>query len=252
MMNLTHPATTAPARTPLLVEVYSDAICPWCFVGKRRLEKAISALGQRADVEVVWRPFELNPDMPPEGADRKAYRTAKFGSWDRSQALDAQVAEVGTTEGIAFNHDRMVRTPNTLAAHRLILLAGVNGRQDQVVEALFQAYFVEGRDIGDHATLTEVAVSAGIDPEAAATLFASPDSAEVRAEERRGLDRGVSGVPLFVIDGTVAVSGAQPSSTLLQAMEHVISMRSKIHPDVAATEGDAAASSCSIDGAGAC
>src|ERR1035438_1994400 len=133
----------------LIVDVISDVICPWCFIGKRRLEKAIAALEGAHEVRVRWLPFQLNPQMPKEGVLRKEYRTRKFGSWERSLELDAQMIAVGETEGIHFACDRIERTPNTLDAHRLICLADQQGCQDAVVEALFRVYFTEGRDISN-------------------------------------------------------------------------------------------------------
>ena len=145
------------------IEVVSDVICPWCWVGKRRLEKAITLLGTDAKVTVTWRPFQLNPSMPKAGIDRNEYRRAKFGSLERSKELDARLTAVGMTEGIEFHLDRIKRTPNTLDAHRLIWLAQKHGKQDAVVEALFKAYFVDGVDVGDPKNLVGIAVSAGIE-----------------------------------------------------------------------------------------
>src|SRR5882672_5168329 len=136
----------------LTVDVISDVICPWCYIGKRRLEKAVAAFG-RKQVRVRWHPFQLNPRMPKRGMNRQEYRTAKFGSRERSLALDAQVAEAGRGERISFAFDRIERTPNTLDAHRLIGLADKEDVQDAVVEAVFRAYFVEGRDISQTAIL---------------------------------------------------------------------------------------------------
>lgn len=199
------------------VDVISDVICPWCYVGKRRLEKAI-ALSGRQDVRVRWRPFQLNPRMPTGGVDRKEYRTAKFGSWERSLALDAQVAEAGRAEGIPFAHHKMLRTPNTLDAHRLIRLADADGVQDAVVEAVFRAYFTEGRDIGDRAVLLDVAAAAGLDRGRAETLLAGEADVEaVLREEAEAQRRGVTGVPCFVINGTVALSGAREPDAFLAA-----------------------------------
>src|ERR1051325_2767537 len=127
----------------LTIDVYSDVICPWCFVGKRRMGKGLA--GRAATVR--WHPFELNPGMPAEGVERRAYRIKKFGSWERSLELDVQVAEAGRGEGIAFNFDRMARTPNTFDAHRIIWLAGERGVQNAVVDALFRAYFTDGRNL---------------------------------------------------------------------------------------------------------
>src|SRR6266480_4051312 len=147
----------------LHIEVISDVICPWCYIGKRRLEKAIAALDGKHEVRVRWLPFQLNPTMPREGVGRKEYRTKKFGSWERSLELDAQMVAVGETEGIHFAFDRTERTPNTLDAHRLIWLADKQCVQDAVVEALFLAYFTDGRDISNRKTLIDVVAEAGLD-----------------------------------------------------------------------------------------
>jgi predicted DsbA family dithiol-disulfide isomerase len=146
----------------LHVDVISDVICPWCYIGKRRLEKAVAALDEKHEVRVRWLPFQLNPTMPKEGISRRDYRTKKFGSWERSQELDARVAAAGKAEGIHFAFDRIERTPNTLDAHRLIWLADKEGVQDAVVEALFRAYFTDGRDIGNWQALLDVVADVGL------------------------------------------------------------------------------------------
>ena len=200
----------------LTIDVISDVICPWCFIGKRRLEKALA--GRPATVR--WHPFQLNPDMPREGIDRKEYRIRKFGSWERSLELDAQVAAAGRGEGIAFDFDRMARTPNTLDAHRIIWLAGERGVQDAVVEALFLAYFTDGRDLSDRATLAEVAAGAGLDRDEVVELLEGDKGLDVvRAGEEQARRIGVSGVPFFVVNGKVALSGAQPPEMFRQAFE---------------------------------
>ena len=158
--------------------------------------------------------------MPREGIERKSYRIRKFGSWERSQELDAQVAAAGRGEGIAFNFDRMARTPNTLDAHRVIWLAGERGVQDAVVEALFLAYFTDGRDLSDRATLAEIAAGAGLDRAEVDELLAGDKGLDVvRAGEEQARRLGVSGVPFFVVNGRVALSGAQPPELFLQAFE---------------------------------
>jgi predicted DsbA family dithiol-disulfide isomerase len=205
------------AKATLAIEVISDAICPWCWVAKRRLARAIVALAPDVTVSVTWRPFELNPDMPSAGADRRAYRSAKFGSWQRSQALDAQVAAAGRLDGLVFNHDKMLRTPNTIDAHRLILLAGRQGKQDDVVEGLFAAYFNAGRDVGDAAVLAEIGTAAGLDRTGILAMLASDEGqAEVRAELRRAVNLHVSGVPTVLADGVPIFSGAI-SAELMEA-----------------------------------
>ncbi len=199
-------AGTAGPR--LRLEIVSDVICPWCFIGKRRLEKALAAVPD-LDVEVVWRPFELNPDMPEEGVERSVYRTAKFGSPERARMLDARVAGAGADEGIDFRFDAIPRTPNTVKAHRLIWLAGEQGVQDAVVERLFRAYFLEGQDIGDDGVLAAVGAEAGLDPAAIADLLASDQGVdEVRREAAAALRLGIRAVPTFVLDGRPAFEGA--------------------------------------------
>jgi predicted DsbA family dithiol-disulfide isomerase len=206
----------------LTVDVTSDVICPWCYIGKRRLEKAVTALADPAGVRVRWHPFQLNPSMPREGMNRKEYRTAKFGSWDRSLALDAQVTEVGRAEGLSFAFDRAERTPNTLDSHRLILLAEEENVQDAVVEALFGAYFTEGRDIGHTPTLLDVVAGAGLDRSRAGALLSGDDGIEaIRESEREAQASGTQGVPLFLINKQIALSGAQVPSVFLAAFDRV-------------------------------
>jgi predicted DsbA family dithiol-disulfide isomerase len=197
------------AKATLAIEVISDAICPWCWVAKRRLDRVIAALSPHVAASVTWRPFELNPEMPKAGIDRRAYRSAKFGSWQRSQALDAQVAAAGRPDGLVFNHDRMERTPNTIDAHRLIRLAGQERKQAEIVEGLFAAYFNEGRDIGDPAVLASIGASAGLDHTRIVAMLASDEGLEeVRSELQRAQDLGVSGVPTVLVDGVPLFSGA--------------------------------------------
>jgi predicted DsbA family dithiol-disulfide isomerase len=207
-----------PQSAPKL-SVVSDAICPWCYVGKRRLEQALSLLNGARQFHVTWLPFELNPDMPKGGIERREYRIRKFGSWERSLAMDAQLTEVGKSVGIAFRYDLMKRTPNTFDAHRLIWLAGNEGVQDAVVEALFRGYFSEGCDIGDHGVLADLGAEAGLDrPRSAAFLASSEGTAEVSAEEDIAKRAGLSGVPTFVLDGRVLFSGAQPPELIARAL----------------------------------
>src|SRR5260370_27884638 len=148
----------------LVVDMVSDLICPWCFVAKRRVEKAAAILGKK--VEMHWLPFELNADMPVDGLDRRVYRSAKFGSWEHSQRLDAQVAAAGAEVGITFHHDRMKRTPNTLRGHVLLAAALKQGLevQGKVAERLSQAYFVNGEDVGDPTVLLTIPRELGVAP----------------------------------------------------------------------------------------
>jgi predicted DsbA family dithiol-disulfide isomerase len=207
----------------LTVDVISDVICPWCFVGKRRLEQAIRALRGGHEVRVRWHPFQLNPHMPKEGMSRRDYRTAKFGSWEQSRALDAQMKEVGAAEGIPFALDQIERTPNTLDAHRLIWLAGEQGVQDDVVEALFRAYFCAARNIGARETLLDVGAEAGLARDRTQGVLDSGAGLDaIRAAEEHGHQLGVQGVPFFVIDGELTLSGAQKPELFLTAFERQI------------------------------
>jgi predicted DsbA family dithiol-disulfide isomerase len=204
------------------VDVFSDVVCPWCFVGKRRLEKAMAVLARDHEFEAAWHPFELNPAMPEGGVPRREYLARKFGGPDRAQVLDRRLKQVGAGEGIAFLSDRIATVPNTRNAHRLIWWAGQQGRQDPVVEKLFQAYFTEARDIGRPETLVEVARESGLDP-ARAKVFLAGDGGrrEVQAEEEAIVRAGIQGVPLFVINGQIVVEGAEPAETFLQAVERL-------------------------------
>jgi predicted DsbA family dithiol-disulfide isomerase len=205
----------------LTVDVTSDVICPWCFIGKRRLEKAVAAHG--GPVRVRWLPFQLNPQMPKEGVSRREYRIHKFGSWERSLQLDAQVATAGEAEGIHFAFHRMERTPNTLDAHRLIWLAEQESVQDAVVEALFRAYFTEGRDISVRQTLLDVVAQAGLDRGKADAVLESGGGQEaIREADELARRVRVEGVPFFVLNGKVTLSGAQPPDALLEAFRQAL------------------------------
>jgi len=196
------------------IDVISDVICPWCWIGKRQLERALTLV--ETPFAVHWRPYQLNPDMPAEGVERAAYRAAKFGSEERGRELDANVADAGRAVGLEFRHDLMLRTPNTIAAHRLMRWAGE--RQDDLAEALFRAYFQEGQDVGDHATLAAIAAGAGLDG-AAAFLASEEHLAEVQAEDATFRRIGISGVPSFAVDGQVMFSGAYPAEHMAQIFE---------------------------------
>jgi predicted DsbA family dithiol-disulfide isomerase len=198
---------------PLLIEIASDVICPWCYIGKRRLEKALASLQGEVEARIEWLPFQLNPGMPEGGMARADYRRQKFGSLDKGRALDARVAQEGAGEGIAFAFERMQRTPNTVAAHRLIDLAQRQGKGDAVVAALFRAYFEEAQDIGDEAVLNSIAQQAGV--------TGRPDEKvleEVQEKEERVRDLGISGVPTFIFNKTSGLSGAYPPEMLAQAI----------------------------------
>ena len=214
-------ATPATAGRLMIV---SDAICPWCWIGKTHLDGALAILAAEGlTFELGWLPYQLNPDMAEGGVDRRAYRTQKFGSWERSQELDAQVAEAGRAAGIAFRHDLMARTPNTVEAHRLIRLAGPAGVQHAVVERLFRAYFAEGKDIGDRAVLAAEGAAAGMPPEAIEAFAAGEAGrAEVIAESRALAQAGITGVPSFVLDRHLLFSGAMPAERMADAFRRAV------------------------------
>ncbi|MEQ8853619.1 DsbA family oxidoreductase [Gimesia sp.] len=202
------------------VDVISDVICPWCYIGKRRLEKAIAATDTQ--VSVRWHPFQLNPQMPKEGISRKEYRTRKFGSWERSLELDAKMVAVGESEGIHFAFDKISRTPNTVDAHRLIWFADQYGCQDAVVEALFRAYFTEGQDIGARETLVNVGVEAGLDRQAVESMLDCNEGLDLIAKSREMSQQfGVDGVPFFIINQKLTLAGAQDSEMFVEAFMQV-------------------------------
>ena len=202
----------------LTIDVISDVICPWCYIGKRRLEKALAALDRQHEVRVHWLPFQLNPQMPKEGISRREYRTKTFGSWERSQELDAKIVAVGEAEGIHFAFDRIERTPNTLDAHRLIWLAEKQGVQDAVVESLFRAYFIEGKDISNRQILLNVVAEAGLDRHQAIATMEREEGLEVIKEANEQARRiGVEGVPFFIVNAMVTLAGAQPPDAFQDA-----------------------------------
>ncbi|MEM8529685.1 MAG: DsbA family oxidoreductase [Chloroflexota bacterium] len=212
----TQAAPDETASRTIEVRIISDTICPWCFVAKRRFEQAVSQLSPDVRLSVHWQPFELNPNMPPEGMDRVDYRSRKFGSWEYSLKLDDQVSTVGAEEGITFRHDLITRTPNTFNAHRLIWLAEQEGVQDATVEALFRAYFMTGQDIGEQRVLIEIGTTAGISRARVEALLQSDEGTVAVSEaEAFAYKLGVSGVPTFVIDGKPAFSGALPADLML-------------------------------------
>lgn len=204
----------------LTIDVVSDVICPWCYIGKRRLEKAIAVADGRYHVKVHWHPFQLNPAMPKEGISRREYRTRKFGSWERSLELDSKVVAVGESEGIHFAFDKAERTPNTVDAHRVIWLAEQHRCQDAVVESLFRAYFTQGKDIGNRQTLVDVVAAAGLNRKAAEAMLNSNDAMEAISSGREVSQRHqVDGVPFFIINNTIQLSGAQAPETFLDAFK---------------------------------
>jgi predicted DsbA family dithiol-disulfide isomerase len=201
------------------IDVISDAICPWCYIGKRHLERALALLDKQGlHFTVAWHPFQLNPDMPREGVERAQYRLAKFGSAERSRQLDERITETACTVGLEFHLDKLTRTPNTLDAHRLVRLAGQHGVQDGVVEALFEGYFCDGADIGNAEVLTRLGVEGGLERDDITTMLARDTGLkEVAAADRMARNAGIQGVPSFALQGHVLFSGAVPADEMAQA-----------------------------------
>jgi predicted DsbA family dithiol-disulfide isomerase len=210
----------------LTIDVVSDVVCPWCYIGKRRLAAALSRVeGQHRDVEflVSWHPFQLNPDLPAAGVDRKSYLEAKFGGAHKAAEIYERVRTTGNTVGIAFDFDAILRQPNTLDAHRLITWAQRQGAADTLVEKLFRAYFLDGRFIGDHAVLAAIAAEAGFDADAARSMLESDEGVSTVADmDRRVRELGVSGVPFFIFGSRLAVSGAQEADALVDVIEEAL------------------------------
>ncbi|MDP1946417.1 MAG: DsbA family oxidoreductase [Nitrospirota bacterium] len=201
------------------IDIYSDVVCPWCYVGKRRLERALSESNGLAKPAITWRPFQLNPTMPKEGLERTAYLEAKFGSLDAFRQMEEHVLAAGAEEHIAFAFDKIARTPNTFLAHRLIWYAGQEGCQNAMVDSLFKGYFEEGEDIGSLSVLAQLAERAGLKAEQ--FLRGHEGTAEVKAEESEGHRLGIRSVPYFLLNGTYALSGAQPPDRFVSAFKKV-------------------------------
>jgi predicted DsbA family dithiol-disulfide isomerase len=200
----------------IYVDIVSDTICPWCYIGKRRFERALDLSG-RNDIAISWRPFQLNPDMPPEGMTRDDYVRAKFGGGDRPRQIYQAIAESGREAGIEFQFSKIRRTPNTVLSHRLVYWSAKQERQDEVVAELFRAYFEDGLDVGDLDTLVECANRAGLDRELARGFLLSDDGRqEVVASDVYARRLGINGVPCFIVNRKYAVSGAQPPSAFVE------------------------------------
>lgn len=212
----------SPTRPFLTVDLWADMACPWCWIGERRLRQALE---QRPalKVEVRWRPFLLQPDLPPEGMPWDAFAAAKFGNRERVEAITAQVTEAGAREGIAFAFHRMTRAPHTLDAHRLVLAAQGQGLREAMVEALFQAHFQEGRNLNDPDVLQALSEGVGLDAAVLDSILATDEGAdEVWCSADLARRMGIRGVPLFIFGERYGVSGAQPPAVLLEAIDAVL------------------------------
>jgi predicted DsbA family dithiol-disulfide isomerase len=193
----------------MLIEVFADFACPWCFIGRRRLARACS-LRPDLPVKIVWQPFQLNPELPVDGVDRQLYLRAKFAEPERMRSMQAALEESGRKEGIGFAFDRIRRVPNTLSAHRLMRFAARAQKEDQLAEGLFSAYFEQGENIGDREVLVACADAAGLDPAAARDFLASDAERDaVASADELSRQGGISGVPYFIFDRRYALAGAQ-------------------------------------------
>jgi predicted DsbA family dithiol-disulfide isomerase len=219
------------------IDIASDVVCPWCYIGKRRLEKAVEQMRDQFDFSIHYHPFELNPQMPAEGKDQVSYLSNKFGGRERYDQLTQQVTDVAATEGIEFNYSKQKISPNTRNAHRVVWLAEEHGVQQPVVEALFKAYFTDGVDLSSDKNLITIATQAGLPKEAVETLFSSDKNlAEVITAEAELQKLGISGVPFYIINNKYGISGAQSPKTFAEAFMQVAN-------EVQVTGGE----SCSVD-----
>lgn len=216
-------------RQALRIDVVSDVVCPWCFLGQKRLDAAIAA-SPDIDVSITWRPFQLDATIPAEGLDRKAYMRAKFGDEARLREAHARLDALGAAVGIHYDFDAIKISPNTLDAHRVIRWAGAEGleTQNRLVRDLFKAYFEEGRNIGEHAVLVEAAKEAGMDRAVVESLLASDADREAVAEEAATASRmGITGVPCFLFESKYAVMGAQEVAALSDAIKQIAAAKAR-------------------------
>jgi len=216
-------------KPTLNIDVVSDVVCPWCLLGMRNLQLALAEL-EDIDVTVRWRPYQLDPTIPPEGLDRKGYMLKKFGNLERIEASHDRLREMGEKVGISYDFEAIKVAPNTLDAHRVIRWAQAegNGVQTRLVERLFRLYFEKGRNIGDHAVLVEAARDAGMDASLVETLLPTPsDRNEVEAEVETAQHMGITGVPCFLLEGRYALMGAQPPEALADAIAKVSEAKEK-------------------------
>jgi len=207
----------------ITVDIVSDTVCPWCYVGKRRFEQALAQRPEDLDIYVGWRPFQLNPDISAEGKDRRTHLAAKFGGDDQAKQIYQAIRDAGDSVDLDFNFEAAERQPNTVNSHRLIDRAGQLGMQDAVVERLFQAYFMDGKDIGDTKTLVDIAAEVGMDADETLEYLESDEDVErIQKEDLMARQMGIQGVPCFIINRKYAISGAQEPDVFLKAFEQVM------------------------------
>lgn len=203
------------------IQIISDPICPWCYIGKTRFERALAARPEHG-LDISWKPFQLNPNMPPEGMDRREYLERKFGGKEAAVQVYGDIQKAAEGDGLDVALDKITRTPNTINAHRLIHWAGVEGVQNEAVAALFVANFKEGKDISDPALLAGIAESVGMDRAMTERLLATDaEISETRAEDEKAREMGVQGVPTFLIDGQYVVTGARETDFWVNLIDEI-------------------------------
>ena len=208
------------------IDIISDPICPWCYIGKTRLDRALE-LNPTHNFIIEWHPFQLNPTMPKDGMDRREYLEAKFGGQKEAIEVYSNIDKTATETGLSLNFGGIKRTPNTIDAHRLIHWAGIEGRQNSIIDRLFKAYFQEGRDISEHSVLTRIASAAGMDQEVVRSLLKSDaDKEDIKARDTDARKRGIQGVPAFVVANEYVIQGAQTIDiwdNIIKEIQEVIS-----------------------------
>ena len=207
------------------LDIISDPICPWCYIGKAQFDKAIAEAGWNP-FDVEWRIFQLNPDMPIEGMDRKTYLEAKFGGPDRAKAIYGRIEDAASEAGVEVNFDKIQRTPNTMDTHRLIRWARTTGHQSELVDLLFTRYFVEGADLSDHTVLADAAEAVGMERDLVERLLAGDADKDTLADEDRAArEMGVTGVPCFIVGGRHVLQGAQPAEIWTRVIAELAAAR---------------------------
>ena len=208
------------------IDIISDPICPWCYIGKTRLDRALE-LNPTHNFIIEWHPFQLNPTMPKDGMDRREYLEAKFGGQKEAIEVYSNIDKTATETGLSLNFGGIKRTPNTIDAHRLIHWAGIEGRQNSIIDRLFKAYFQEGRDISEHSVLTRIASAAGMDQDVVRSLLKSDaDKEDIKARDIDARKRGIQGVPAFVVANEYVIQGAQTIDiwdNIIKEIQEVIS-----------------------------
>lgn len=227
------------SKPTIKIDIVSDVVCPWCYIGKRRLEKAIDQLSDQYNFELEYHPFELNPNTPLEGVNHRQHLVEKFGSEERYDQLTTNVTNVAAQEGLTFNYDKQTTSPNTRMMHSIVQLAKLEGKHLEAIEAFFKAYFTDGVDLTHKEVLSKIAQEAGLDSAANPELFASPQATQQIALAEKELGKlGITGVPFYIINNKYGVSGAQASETFVKAFQEIQA------ESAVTTNGDA----CDVDG----